>query len=587
MTEYAGFAALAVSALYALHFSWRRWPDPLIDAGHQLYTAWRLSEGAVLYRDVGSLYGPLSSHVNALLFRVFGAGMMVLVWANLLVYATIVTLAYRLFRAVYGVGGALAALAVFISIFSFNQLVPVGNYNYALPYAHESTHGFTVALALIALSGKWTMQGRRAQALGMGLLCGLAFVLKPEFMLVSFVVVGTALLLRLQRKHPPGWVETALFGLAAATPMLLFTIWFWRHLALGAAFRAANQAWWTVLVTRVHAQVWNSFLGTDAPAHNLAAMLVATGILVIGAGAMWLGARRMARGSLFSGLLVPLPCVIALAYVDWMQAAWCIPLALLVVLASRTVKLWRGTGTPQPADEAQVLGLLLAVSAAALLARMSLHPRLYHFGFYQAALATMIVVAELLAFLRGSAGQHKAASLVILASTALVIAAACLGILLRSQHLYSLRTYPVAEGRDRFLCFSPDREPSGFLVGKLVEELRRAPVGDQVLVIPEGLMINYLARRQSPLAEWIFIDLTLAGSAEARLVEKLVANPPAHVVLISRDLREHGIARFGATGQPGQQLLELVRRNYRPRFHLGGDPLDPNDRGAMLLARAM
>jgi len=83
LAEPVAIVALVASAVYMLALSWRRWPDPVIDAGHQLYTAWRLSEGALLYRDVGCLYGPLSSYLNALLFRLFGPGMMVLVWANL------------------------------------------------------------------------------------------------------------------------------------------------------------------------------------------------------------------------------------------------------------------------------------------------------------------------------------------------------------------------------------------------------------------------------------------------------------------------------------------------------------------------
>jgi hypothetical protein len=120
-------------------------------------------------------------------------------------------------------------------------------------------------------------------------------------------------------------------------------------------------------------------------------------------------------------------------------------------------------------------------------------------------------------------------------------------------------------------------------VGQVVHELSGLPAQDQTLVVPEGLMINYLARRQSPLPEWIFIDLTLGGSAEASLVERLAGRLPEHVVLISRDLREHGIARFGEPGQPGAKLMELFRRDYRLRAQWGGDPLDPADRGALIL----
>src|SRR5438105_4643027 len=87
--EIAGIGMLIVLAVFYLGISWRKWCDPLIDFGDQLYTAWRLSNGAVLYRDVDLLYGPLSQYFNAGLFRIFGPGIMVLVTANLVIFCMI------------------------------------------------------------------------------------------------------------------------------------------------------------------------------------------------------------------------------------------------------------------------------------------------------------------------------------------------------------------------------------------------------------------------------------------------------------------------------------------------------------------
>lgn len=575
--ELMAIAMLVASALCALWFSWRKWPDPLIDAGHQLYTAWRLSEGALLYRDVGCLYGPLSAYFNAFLFRIFGPGMMVLVWANLVAYAGIAVLAYAAFRSIYGAKAAFAALLLFVWVFSFNQLVPVGNYNYALPYSHESTHGLLVSLALLLAADRWIARPGGWRAASMGILCGLTLVLKPEFILVGLLVVGSATVVRVLRGKPPTLAEAAVAGLAALLPMALFTLAFWRHLTLPEAFRAANQAWWAVLSGRLHAQVWGGFLGADAPGSNLAAMVLGTGLLAIGSGLMWIGTRHLARGAKLAGLLVPLPAAFALAWVDWMQAAWGIPIALLVVLGRRAATLRRDPDGQSP------LGLMLSLAAFALLLRMVLHPRLFHYGFYQAALATMVVVAELTHGLQAAAQRQRVAGFAALASGGLVLVAACLGLFLRSQQYYSLRTFPVGTGRDAFLTFSPKHDASGSLVGQVVHELSGLPARDRTLVVPEGLMINYLARRQSPLPEW---DLALVGSEEARLVERLAAHPPEHVVLISRDLREHGIARFGGPGQPGERLMDHFRSEYRLRARWGGDPLDPLDRGALVLDRA-
>lgn len=129
-------ALLAGLSVWQLAVSWRRWADPIVDFGRELYIPWRLSEDAVLYRDVEDFYGPLSHYLNAILFRVFGPGMMVLVIANLAIFAAIVTLLYFLVRRAWGAGAALAGGLVFVAVFGFSQFLDVENFNYATPYAH-------------------------------------------------------------------------------------------------------------------------------------------------------------------------------------------------------------------------------------------------------------------------------------------------------------------------------------------------------------------------------------------------------------------------------------------------------------------
>jgi hypothetical protein len=576
---------LVAGALYTLATSWRRWPDPVIDAGHQLYTAWRLSEGAVLYRDVGYLYGPLSSYLNAVLFWVFGPGMMVLVWANLFVYSAIMVLAYKIFRGAYGVLGAVAACTIFVWVFSFNQLVPVGNYTYALPYAHESTHGVLVVLGIIWATSAWISQMRVWQASVVGALCGLTLVLKPEFTLAGGLVAGSALLLRLTCQRPPRFSEVLVGLLAAVLPMAGFVLWFWRRLPLGEAFGAANHAWWTILVDRVHQHIWASFSGMDSPGQNLGSLVSAAAAFAAGVGATWIGGRWLSRGSPLGLLFVVVPCGLAVFLVDWMQAAWCLPLAVAAILAWRVASLVRKGRTTELPSRSQLYALFLSLVAFALLLRMFLHPRPYHYGFYQAALAAMVVVAETTVLLYRSAGERRAARAAVLASMAVVVAAACFTLHSVSQRYYSARTFAVGSGSDRFLASPPEVEASAWLIDKTVDEVRRLPTESKVLVVPEGLMINYLARRKSPVSEWAFIDITLAGEAEARVVGKLAADPPEIVVLISRDLREHGIARFGGPEQLGRKMMDFFRRNYRLTRHWGGDPLDPQGGGAFLLQR--
>src|SRR5438105_3626205 len=190
--EIVGLVTLAAATAFFVATSWRKWSDPLIDFGDQLYTAWRLSQGAVLYRDVDLLYGPLSQYFNALLFRIFGPGVMVLVAANLAVFGAILAVLYLLCRRAWGVPSALVAGAIFVAVFGFSQFVHWGNLNYATPYAHETTHGMLICLLLCLILVRAAENLTISRSFLAGGLLGLTAVLKPEFMLAGGLMTAVA-----------------------------------------------------------------------------------------------------------------------------------------------------------------------------------------------------------------------------------------------------------------------------------------------------------------------------------------------------------------------------------------------------------
>ena len=154
LTIAAVFVALAV-------WSWRKWPDLLVDFGQQLYIPWQLAEGARLHREIAFLHGPLSQHVNAVLFWRFGPSLTVLIVLNLAALACLTWVVYKTVR----LGGdrltATTACLVLLTVFGFSQYVWTGNYNYISPYTHEATHGIVLsAVMILALSRGLTRGGR-------------------------------------------------------------------------------------------------------------------------------------------------------------------------------------------------------------------------------------------------------------------------------------------------------------------------------------------------------------------------------------------------------------------------------------------
>src|SRR5688572_1214650 len=81
-TSALGPLAVGVAGVAMFAWTWRTWPDPIVDFGREVYTARRLAEGEVLYRDLATLNGPLAPYWNALWWRLHGGTVLGMVAVN-------------------------------------------------------------------------------------------------------------------------------------------------------------------------------------------------------------------------------------------------------------------------------------------------------------------------------------------------------------------------------------------------------------------------------------------------------------------------------------------------------------------------
>ena len=517
---------------------------------------------------------------------------MVLVAANLTILVAILAVIYRLFRRAWGPGAAWASTAVFIAVFAFSQLVGIGNYNYATPYAHEATHGLLVCLGLVAVLAAGVEQATVWRSFMAGGLFGLSAVLKPEIMLAAGLVTLAALALQRWSRRPLGATAVGPWAVGAVLPTAAFTLYFSTQAPWRAALGMAGRAWWSVAASSRFTgdPVQAGFLGLDQPGSHLrehaGATLIALLLFAVIGGAAWMMDREPGLGR---RLLLMCATAGGLAVLAWFKLPWSeagrtlLGLTLVYGLVCG-VQLARAAKSA-PSSPAPVLRLLLAVLAAALLARMVLNGRIYQFGFYQAALAALLVPAVLIGELPTWLGAGRWGRAMVVVGTVGLLGPGIVTLTGQSQQWLRLKTHPVGGGRDRFYALTPQVEPNGDLVEQASSWLRATAIGrDQtLLVLPEGEMINYLARLPSPVAPFFFFSAATRGDREAAIVRDLAQRPPAWIVVVSRDLREYGVQRYGESPDQGGQILTWAGDNYEPMATFGGDPLDYRQRGAMIL----
>jgi hypothetical protein len=584
------FAFLAFTFAGLAFLSWGRWPDVLVDFGHELYGPWQLSEGKALLRDFAwGATGPLSPYLNALLFRVFGVSLRVLVFFNLGLLAVLTTVLHTILRALFDRLAAAAGCFTFLTIFAFAQYVEIGNYNYVTPYSHGATHGVLLSLFSILLVYRHLRTRSWSSLLGAGFLLGLVFLTKPEMFVACTAAIGIPLLIAPGRGG--GILGRLASGMAflamAAVPSLAAFLLLRISLEPAVAWQATTMPW--QLLLNPSGLAGNPFYlrgsGLDAPATNLLLL------------AKWLGGACVA--------LLPVAVLDRFAK-RWAPGRW-VSLAVFLAVFSILVfavppDFWvGGIGRPLPvlalggivayallllrdrdggaSGSRYWLGLMMSIFSLVLLSKILLNARTYHYGFVLAMPATVMLVGWLTFSLPSWIRNQGGMGVIFRGAALAMILAVVLGHLQASADRLGQKVYPVGSGADAFLA-----DERGVFVSEAIRRLASiAPPGATLAVLPEGVMINYLSRRVNPTRYLAYLaDAISMFGSDAPLVESLKSKPPDFILLVQRDSSEHGARFFGR--DYARNAAAWIADNYSVISVIGAMPFEQEDYGMALLA---
>jgi hypothetical protein len=541
----AGPLFLVAVGAAMLAWTWRGWSDPLVDFGRELYVPWRLSEGDGLYTDVAWFNGPLSQYGNAMLFRVFGPGLMVLAMGNAIVLGVTVGALYRLVADAADRATATLSGVIFLLVFGFGQYVGIANYNWITPYSHELTHGVALALVALVALGRWSRTGSRRALLAGGFALGLCFLTKPETFLAGaagcLVVVFFAPPRAGSRSLPLWFASVALPPLTAL-------------LLLGPA--GALGAWPSVLQGDVSAlSFYREGMGLDVPAERIAELLgwisMWTLALFVPLSAAWLarGTRSPALPAAAAAGVLTLVFA-ARGLVPWADALRPLPVATAAVIGFLALEAWR---EPERRDRS-VRSLALGVFALVLLGKMLLNARVQHYGFVLAAPAVVFVVVALLRWLPDALDVRGLRGAMVRASVLAFLAVFAFEHVRMTGVWLGRKTEVVGEGRDAFRA-----DLRGAFVNLAVERVRTSGAGT-LAVLPEGVMINYLARVPNPTPYLNFMPPEALLFGDAAWKGAFEANPPDLIVIVPKDVSEYGMGQFGSGY--GRELAAWVSAGY-------------------------
>lgn len=544
----AALAATAAATVALFLVSRGRWSDPLIDSGREWIVPDTLARGGLLYRDVVYWFGPFTPYFQALFLRVFGSGFAGLVVAGAVTAAgALAALHAVLTRVASRRDAALwTALAIPALVFMPNA----GGALLGMGYRIWQAAAFTLAAVALASSPRARRGG--ALELSAGACAGLAGLCRTEWGLAAAAAAGLACLIR-ARATPRAAIGGALR--VAAGWFMVFGI------GLSAFLLAAGPAAVVrdghVLLTGLPEETRHflvAFSGVRDFGHGAAELVYSaamwTGIFLLAA----LAARPRGRG--LAALLRALAAM----------------LAVLAVLAAAALAGGAGGAVLfSAAPLVSLLGLVCgarrrgpraaALAACGFLGLLLSYRRPFHIGdsAYVAPplLFAFVCAAGILRLLLarerpGGARARLARSWRI--AVAALVAAAFVG---RAIQYRAVEGVPIP-GTDGMLTARAERSRS---LEELAAAIRaRTRPGEELIVFPEGELLNLLARRGNPIRHKLYLPGYLTAANEDDVVAELEASRPGAIVVWLRPTGEYDRGYFGR--DYGRRVAAWIADHY-------------------------
>ncbi len=565
--------ALAVLFIIMLVGSWQRWTQLISDHGREMSVPARILAGEHLYSDILYYYGPFAPHFNAWLYRLFGIHLSVLHASGIICAALILLMIYYLARQLMDEAEAALTTGLVLVICALSYSA-----SYIQPYAYAALYAEVFAVGALVCVVSWQINHRQQLLWWAGVCAGLTAICKPEISALAVSAAGTALLIEAPGARRLPWREALFFALPlCATGGLTYGL-------------LLHHVGWRTLVTENLALLGSPQLNyfsrklsglADWPG-SIAAGIGALGGFLLLCGLCGLVAAALVRNELLWRNRAGRAITVALAGL----LVWALMTGLfrtrkdaspflaapLILLAVTAIIVWRWKQSSERAEPLAVRqGLVLVMTAFAFASILRVLLNVTTKSPYTPFTLPVVIIVFLEVFFHLAPGlivteeivRIKAGRVAMIIITIAIVATGATSI----RRWRSNYTFAVSTPRGSLSTTPAIGRP---LAEAISYAQNHTSPEDELLALPQGTGINFLAARSYPLRIESIVPGFLTGEQEAETIRRIAERRIPLVLVFNNPTPEYHDAVFGT--DYNQAMYRFISDHYRLRKIFSNKP---------------
>lgn len=513
---------LAIILTYAHH------GHLIIDSGREVYYPTQILLGKVLYKDLFNIYGPFSYMFNAFLFKLFGINLNVLYLAGCVCAFLITSLIYLISKRFLSkfLSFSISVFTIVIGVLNLNL------FNFIFPYSYGMLYGITAFL----ISFLFLLKYEKAQEKNLYLylscfFAGLCLTSKYEFLPYLVVILYAAFKIKpLKFKQYYFLIFSLLF-----VPIFCFGILFLQGLGVNDLILTAE-----IIKKMALSQTLKYFYDVQGAYFsikvlkvlfcNLLGTLIPLSFFVYG---------FRIKNKILSVITIFISVILIFQLAN--PASFVFFPVLIIILS---VLNFKNLIKNSPFMLLALAGITISLKSFWGLATLN-------YGAFFISFLTITFFTLLLESFKNKNIQLNQNVFGIY----ILIVAMVFGI--HNLFMLQLKNYPIQTPRGKIYFYKREGVPTQELINYINKNTKRT---DKIVILPEGLVINFLTDRKSDDYYNSLIPLYIETFGEEKLIEHFKKTKPDYIIFNNWNTKDYYFKYICADYALG--FCEFVNSNY-------------------------